>query len=130
MCLRYNKSSYFTISLLILVIISSFLSIIVLPQMIVGPPSRINEVKLIYLVDIWRSQGIALPSLTLFIIIFGEAYFLRYFLIVILILGLVTLEIINRNQIVNFIIYMFILVLSIALGYLILIAALIPMIPL
>lgn len=124
---EYVKFGYFNTIISILTIISAFLSIIVLPQMIVGPPGRINKVKSIYLVDIWRSQDIALPNLTKFIIKFGESYFLRYLFFVVIILGLVTLEIINKNKIINFLIYMFILALSITIGYLILFSALIPM---
>jgi len=40
MNLGYNKLRYFAILLLVLAALSSFLSIVILPQIIVGPPHR------------------------------------------------------------------------------------------
>lgn len=113
-----------------LAVVSIFLSIIILPQIIVGPPCRASGLNMVYLVDRWHSQGLTLPYITTFAVRFGEAYLLRYIFAAVLILGLVALEIICKDRIITGSIHIIFLILSVILGYLILFAALIPMMPL
>jgi len=130
MNLKHKNIRYFTVLLLLLAVVSTFLSIVILPQIIVGPPRRASGLNMVYLVDMWRSQGLTLPYITTFAVKFGEAYLLRYILAAVLILGLVALEIICKNQIITGSIHIIFLILSVILGYLILLSALIPMMPL
>ena len=127
---RHRDLRIFTIWLLILTVTSLLFSLVILPEMIVGTRGRRNMVKMINLVAKWKECKMALPQITVFIIRFGEAYVIRYVLIISLAVILILLELLGTNLKFVLTVQIIVLTFSMVLGYIILLGALMPKMPL
>ncbi len=123
-----DELRFFTVLLLTLACCSSLISIVILPEFIVGPLHP-EGIAIPRIADVWRPYFHALPSMTKLLIRFGDAYLLRYILTVIITLAAIALEIKYKNRKLAGCIHAAILLLSIILSYFIFISALLPLMP-
>ena len=127
---KYPEFRKLSLILLIVTILNVLLAVIALPNMIVGTPARRSAVKVMNLSDTWKKNNTELPKLSNLVIDFGKAYRLRAVILVAAVILLMLAEIVIKDMKFILTFQIIVLVICTAVGYFVLLGALLPAMPL